>query len=272
LRALVSNQTPAEYLKYLRSQHVQALVHGVDHVDMRAALEELGERFNVRTVRVDSGGTLIGVLLRAGLADEISLLVHPVIVGGASHSLLFAPDDGPADKTINARLDSVEQLDGGLLWLRYSLRDDADPTYERQLGEAHTTYGPMKQLQRPDAWPTWRKLLVTAGLSAAVIAGVLLSDPEAFLLFLLLGLATCALAGYWLGWPACFLVPLVAMGVEMVIGIPATLVQPGAETPISVVLEAPFWTGIPSLVGALVGAGLRTLVDRRRHSAAHHAA
>jgi hypothetical protein len=38
------------------------------------------------------------------------------------------------------------------------------------------------------------------------------------------------------------------------------------------VLAVPFWTGVPSLIGALFGAGLRTLVDRRGHSAAHHAA
>ena len=35
-----------------------------------------------RNVRVDSGGALNGALLRAGLVDEVSLLVHPRIVGG----------------------------------------------------------------------------------------------------------------------------------------------------------------------------------------------
>ena len=127
------------------------------------------------------------------------------------------------------------------------------------------------QVRRLETWPAWAKLLATAALMAAVIGGVLL-NPEAFPLFLTLGVVICSVAGYWLGSPLCLLVPLVAMGVEIVIGIPATLVQPGAETPISVVLEAPFWTGIPSLIGALIGAGVRALVDRRGHSAAHHAA
>ena len=40
----------------------------------------------------------------------------------------------------------------------------------------------------------------------------------------------------------------------------------------SVVLEAPFWTGIPSLIGVLIGAGLRAFVDRRGRSAAHRPA
>ena len=114
----------------------------------------------------------------------------------------------------------------------------------------------LNQIRQVDTWPVWRKLLVAAGLTAVVIPGVLLI-PDAFLLFLTLGLIVCALAGYWLGMPACLLVPLVAMGVEILIGIPATLMQPGGETPVSVILEAPFWTGVPSLIGALIGASLR---------------
>lgn len=47
-------------------------------VDLRRALEELaGEGAEV--VRVDSGGRLVGVLLREDLVDEVSLLVHPVL-------------------------------------------------------------------------------------------------------------------------------------------------------------------------------------------------
>lgn len=124
--ALVSHATPAEYLEYLGSQRVQTLVHGEDHVDVREALEELRDRFAVRTVRVDSGGTLIRVLLLAGLVDEISLLVHPVLVGGGSGNTLFA-SGGTAvvDEPIHTRLESVEQLDNGLVWLRYRLGDVA---------------------------------------------------------------------------------------------------------------------------------------------------
>ena len=128
----------------------------------------------------------------------------------------------------------------------------------------------MKQLEQLDAWPVWGKLLMTAGVVAVVIVGVLLY-PDAFLFFLALGLVGCVAAGYWLGPRAWFLVPLVAMGTEIAIGIPATLLQPDGETPISVILEAPFWTGMPSLIGALIGAALRAVADRRGHSTAHSA-
>lgn len=35
-----------------------------------------------RNVRTDSDGTINGVLLRQGLVDEMSMLLHPAIVGG----------------------------------------------------------------------------------------------------------------------------------------------------------------------------------------------
>lgn len=128
----------------------------------------------------------------------------------------------------------------------------------------------MRWLETLDAWAVWKKLLVTAVLIAAVILGVLVADPDAFLFFLPLGFAVCALAGYWLGPHAWFLVPLVAMGVEIAIGIPATILHPGGETPISVILEAPFWTGIPSLIGALIGGAVRAFVNGRGGMAAHN--
>ena len=141
--ALVSQRTPAAYLEYLRWQRVEALVYGEDHVDIRAALEELGDRVGVRTIRVDSGGTLIGVLLRAGLVDELSLLVHPVLVGGAFRTSMFASDEGAGNQLINASLESAEQLDQGIVWLRYSLRDAAEPVIQTstRVGARSTNQG-----------------------------------------------------------------------------------------------------------------------------------
>lgn len=47
------------------------------------------------------------------------------------------------------------------------------------------------------------------------------------------------------------------MLVEIALAIPASLRDPNAlETPFSIVLEAPFWTGIPALLGAAIGYGL----------------
>lgn len=120
--ALCSRSTPCDYLDYLDRARVEYIVAGEDHVDYRAALEELSARFGVGVVRVDSGGTLNGALLRAGLVDEVSVLVHPSLVGGTTPRSLFrAPDLTSAEGVVNLELAGVEQPGNGVVWLRYDV-------------------------------------------------------------------------------------------------------------------------------------------------------
>lgn len=39
-----------------------------------------------RVMRVDTGGTLNGILLRQGLVTEVSLFIYPSLVGGEKQS------------------------------------------------------------------------------------------------------------------------------------------------------------------------------------------
>jgi len=120
--ALVSHATPEEYLDYLKERHVEHIVVGDERVDLRAALEELNVRYGVESVLLDSGGTLNGVLLRAGLVDEVSLLVAPCLVGGTtSRSFFRAPDLSSAEGVIPLKLAHVEQMGDGVVWLRYDV-------------------------------------------------------------------------------------------------------------------------------------------------------
>lgn len=120
--ALCTEATPDEYLQYLAEAGVDFIVAGLEKVDMKAALEELSARYGVRTVRVDSGGVLNGILLRAGLVAEISLLVHPALVGGMSRRSMFrAPDLASPGGVIPMTLLGVESIGDGLVWLHYKI-------------------------------------------------------------------------------------------------------------------------------------------------------
>lgn len=118
--ALVSRATPAQALARVRGAGLRALVAGDERVDLRAALEELAEQHGVTRVRVDSGGSLAGALLRAGLVHEVSVLVQPALVGGDLPRTLFrAPElQGPGG-AVPLSLLGVERLDGDVVWLRY---------------------------------------------------------------------------------------------------------------------------------------------------------
>ena len=112
--ALCSQRTPDRHLGYLRKRGVSCIVTGDNRVDLANALARLRTRHKVRTIRVDSGGTLNAALLRDGLVDELSLLVHPVLAGTAARPLFAGADSLKR----SFRPFHQERLSGGLVWLR----------------------------------------------------------------------------------------------------------------------------------------------------------
>jgi len=119
---LVSNSTPGEYLEYLNQRHIEYINAGEEHIDYKTALEDINNRFGVNTIRVDSGGTLNGVLLRAGLVSEVSILMHPFLVGGTSPRSIFrSPDLDSSKGVIELKLSNIKKLDGDLIWIRYEV-------------------------------------------------------------------------------------------------------------------------------------------------------
>jgi 2,5-diamino-6-(ribosylamino)-4(3H)-pyrimidinone 5'-phosphate reductase len=119
--ALCTEHTPTEYLEYLKHQGVETLVAGTEHVDFGQALEYLNRQFGVTTIRVDSGGTLNGVLLKAGLVDELHLLVHPTLVGGNDQRTFFTELNLDAKGEIPLQFLDSKLLEQGILLLSYAV-------------------------------------------------------------------------------------------------------------------------------------------------------
>lgn len=129
--ALVSQSTPTKYLEDLKKRHVPYIVAGGDRIDFMSALEELS-RQGIKRVRTDSGGTLNGVLLRQGLVDEVSVLVHPVLVGGTTSASMYrAPDPQPGDRSIDLQIISSRRLRNGVVWLRYQVSNGTTELKEK---------------------------------------------------------------------------------------------------------------------------------------------
>jgi 2,5-diamino-6-(ribosylamino)-4(3H)-pyrimidinone 5'-phosphate reductase len=132
--ALCSKSTPRDYLRYLKERHIDCIIAGEDHVDLRMALAELYSQYFVRVVRVDAGGTLNCLLLRQGLVSEVSVLFYPSLAGGETSSNIFRAPDLPhvadadltsglgAESTIPLRLMAAEKLKGDVMWLRYEVK------------------------------------------------------------------------------------------------------------------------------------------------------
>jgi len=113
---LVSEETPKDYIEYLRERNYDYHVVGTRHVDLKKSLELLSAKYKVKIVLADTGRILSNLLLEQGLASELSLLIHPVIVGKGAYNIF-----GNIDKGINLKLRKKEALGKGHVWLVYRI-------------------------------------------------------------------------------------------------------------------------------------------------------
>lgn len=114
---LVSEATPEDYLDYLREREYPFIRRGKDRVDLKGAIRELGERFGISRVVSDTGPDLNDVLIREGIADTISLIVHPVVVGEGEKKLF-----GRAGGRTALELRKAVPLEQGTVHLVYAVK------------------------------------------------------------------------------------------------------------------------------------------------------
>lgn len=116
--SLCSEKTPTRHLDYLNGQGVGVVKCGEEKVDLRKALEHLASEHGVKRVRVDSGGELSTALIREKLVNEISLLIHPTLVGKNPLAQLFRHDQAEMD-ALKLKMIHFEKMDGDVIWLVY---------------------------------------------------------------------------------------------------------------------------------------------------------
>lgn len=115
---LTSEKTPKSYLDHLKERQYDHFVVGPDHIDLKKALELLATQFQAKTILVDTGRILGNVLLNAGLVDEISLLIHPIIVGKNAYGMF-----SEIDENVMVKLLKKEILNDGFVWLVYTVEN-----------------------------------------------------------------------------------------------------------------------------------------------------
>lgn len=120
--ALCSRSTPEEYLEYLEKEGIDTIIAGKDQVDLKKALKELQKRYALRTLRIDSGGTLSAVMLKEGMIDEISVILSPYVVGNADTAHFINPAMAGLPEPRLLKLKHMKELEGGSIWLRYDVK------------------------------------------------------------------------------------------------------------------------------------------------------
>lgn len=110
------------HLAGLREDGVGYVFAGDTDLDLQNVVAVLRAELGIDRILLEGGGHLNGGFLRAGLVDEISLMLVPAIDGGSGAPAVF---DGPGPLLSgrlpiqNLALIGHEVLDGGIVWLRY---------------------------------------------------------------------------------------------------------------------------------------------------------
>ena len=95
-------------------------------LDLGLTLEILKRELGVKRLLLEGGGAANGAFLRAGLIDELSLILCPAVDGAKGAPSVFDSTNAEAGRPapIEAMtLESSKVLDGGAVWLRYRLRN-----------------------------------------------------------------------------------------------------------------------------------------------------
>jgi len=117
---VLTEEVSDAHLAGLRGDGVGYVFAGKTEIDLPAALGTLSRELGIERLMLEGGGAINGAFLRAGLIDEISLIVEPAIDGRAGAPCVFdGADDAGAANLVAIELIDHRLLEGGAMWLHY---------------------------------------------------------------------------------------------------------------------------------------------------------
>ena len=123
--AVLTRSVSDAHLAGLRSEGVSYIFAGETEIDLRLVLDILSRELGVKRLLVEGGGITNGNFLRAGLIEEINLILCPTVDGSKGAPNAFDGPEGAARAPLRSMtLESSKPLDGGALWLRYRVENE----------------------------------------------------------------------------------------------------------------------------------------------------
>ena len=109
---VLTHDVDLRYLTYLQTMGIPYIFAGETEMDVEEALFKLKAYFGIQTLLLEGGSILDGAFQRAGVVDELSLVVDPVIAAETDKPLFMS------SVVEEYFLAEVKNHDG-ILWLNY---------------------------------------------------------------------------------------------------------------------------------------------------------
>lgn len=110
------------YRVFLRKLNIPYIIAGKDALDYEAALTKLKELFGIETLMLGGGGILNWTFIRAGMCDEVSVVIAPCADGATKSPSLFETGTMTEDAPVSFSLENADVKSDGTLWLRYKIK------------------------------------------------------------------------------------------------------------------------------------------------------
>jgi riboflavin biosynthesis pyrimidine reductase len=118
---VLGKSVPDSHLSELVAAGVSYLVVPSDEIDLSNLLSELDARLNIKKLLVEGGGTTSGAFVKAGLVDEISLLLCPAIAATSGKPAIFEAGEDGIGAALQLELKSATPVAAGAVHLRYDI-------------------------------------------------------------------------------------------------------------------------------------------------------
>lgn len=117
---VLTEQVADDYLAYLQSIGVSYVFGGKAELDLDKVVQTLARELGVKKLIVEGGSHVSGAFVHAGLVDEVSVLIMPLVDGRSEHPSSFEVAMAKWQAPAYLKLASVEQKEHGAVWLRYT--------------------------------------------------------------------------------------------------------------------------------------------------------
>jgi len=120
--AVLTEAVSDDYLAYLRSIEVSYFFAGKTEIDLAAVVTTLAEELGAQRQIVEGGPHVSGSFVNAGLVDEVSVVILPLIDGRGAHPASFEIKKEDWKQPSYLALSSADVQEDGAVWLRYKKR------------------------------------------------------------------------------------------------------------------------------------------------------
>ena len=109
---VLTEQADSRYLSYLQEMEIPYIFAGKTEIDVKTALEKLKTFMCINSILLEGGSIVNGYFQRAGVIDELSLVVAPIVAAAGDKPLFM-------DSTLSEfKLKEIKRYDD-VVWMNY---------------------------------------------------------------------------------------------------------------------------------------------------------